>query len=153
MPKPIKRHIALQPLSRDHHHGLLLSWKIRTGLARQVETARIKRYVDWFYRNHLIFHFEMEENNIFPLLGENHEMVRRALAEHGRLKELFESDTAAEENLLAIERTLEEHIRFEERVLFNEIQQYVSTEQLQVLEGLHTGERIRDDWEDEFWKA
>src|SRR5690606_10923423 len=29
--KPIKRNKDLQPFSRDHHHSLLLCWKIRTG--------------------------------------------------------------------------------------------------------------------------
>ena len=32
-----KRHKALQNLSREHHHGLLLSWKIRTGLNKNIE--------------------------------------------------------------------------------------------------------------------
>ena len=35
-PKPQKRHKALQPLSREHHHGLLLSWKIRTGFSKDI---------------------------------------------------------------------------------------------------------------------
>ena len=39
--KPIKRHKALQPLSRDHHHGLLLSWKIRAGFSKNIEPNRI----------------------------------------------------------------------------------------------------------------
>ncbi|WP_241739476.1 hypothetical protein [Aestuariibaculum marinum] len=32
--KPLKRHKALQPLSREHHYGLLLTWKIRTGFKK-----------------------------------------------------------------------------------------------------------------------
>ncbi|CDF79955.1 hypothetical protein BN863_22430 [Formosa agariphila KMM 3901] len=32
--KPLKRHKSLQPLSRDHHHGLLLAWKIRADLRK-----------------------------------------------------------------------------------------------------------------------
>ncbi len=43
MSKPIKRSVALKPLSREHHHGLLLSWKIREGFNRNVEIERIKR--------------------------------------------------------------------------------------------------------------
>ncbi len=43
--KPQKRHIALQPLSREHHQGLLLSWKIRKGLSRKIEFDRIQNYV------------------------------------------------------------------------------------------------------------
>ena len=47
--KPLKRHKALQPLSRDHHHGLLLSWKIRSGFKKNIDVERIKVYADWFY--------------------------------------------------------------------------------------------------------
>lgn len=42
MSKSIKRTKALQPLSRDHHHGLLLCWKIRQGIKLNVEPERIK---------------------------------------------------------------------------------------------------------------
>jgi hypothetical protein len=47
--KPLKRHAALQPLSREHHHGLLLGWKIRTGLSNGAPLERIKAYADWFF--------------------------------------------------------------------------------------------------------
>jgi len=35
--KPIKRDKVLQPLSHDHHQGLLLCWKIRTGIKKGIE--------------------------------------------------------------------------------------------------------------------
>lgn len=43
MSQPIKRHPSLQPLSREHHYGLLLSWKIREGFKREVPPERIKK--------------------------------------------------------------------------------------------------------------
>ena len=91
MPKPIKRHDVLKPLSREHHLCLLLSWKIRTGISKNIDTSRIKRYAVWFYENHLIPHFAAEEKFVFPLLGNEHEMVRQAIAEHRRLESLFNS--------------------------------------------------------------
>ncbi|GAA3575326.1 hypothetical protein [Snuella lapsa] len=78
--KPLKRHKALQPLSREHHHGLLLSWKIRSGLSRNIPVERIKIYTDWFFETHLIPHFEMEEKYIFPILNENYPLIKRALS-------------------------------------------------------------------------
>ena len=57
--KPQKRHKALQPLSREHHHGLLLSWKIRAGFSENIGPKRIKVYADWFFKNHLIPHFHL----------------------------------------------------------------------------------------------
>ena len=64
---PIKRHSALQGVSREHHHGLLLCWKIRTGVSKNIPLERIKMYADWFYATYLVPHFELEETHIFPL--------------------------------------------------------------------------------------
>ena len=50
---PIKRTEVLKPLSHEHHHGLLLCWKIKTGIKKNIDAARIKKYADWFYRSHL----------------------------------------------------------------------------------------------------
>ena len=74
MSEPIKRNEALVQLSRDHHYGLLLCWKIREGIKRRIEPQRIKNYVDWFWLHHLEQHFEIEEKYLFPILGnQNHE--------------------------------------------------------------------------------
>lgn len=153
MKKPIKRHEALKPLSREHHHGLLLCWKIRQGVKKEVEVARIKAYTEWFKIHYLDPHFEAEEEHIFPVLGNDHELVKRALKEHRRLKRLFSQDTEIEIALNNIEEELDSHIRFEERVLFNEIQEVASAEQLADIEKHHNGIQFSDDdWQDHFWE-
>ncbi|MBO2542854.1 hemerythrin domain-containing protein [Salegentibacter sp. BDJ18] len=153
MKKPIKRHEALKPLSREHHHGLLLCWKIRQGVKKEVEVARIKAYTEWFKIHYLDPHFEAEEEYIFPVLGNEHELVKRALKEHRRLKRLFSQVTEVEIALNNIEEELDSHIRFEERVLFNEIQEVASAEQLANIEKHHNGIQFSDDdWQDHFWE-
>ncbi|HLT34547.1 MAG TPA: hemerythrin domain-containing protein [Aquaticitalea sp.] len=151
-PKPLKRHKALQPLSRDHHYGLLLSWKIRSGFNKKVEVERIKAYADWFFKNHLIPHFELEERYVFPVLDKKNELVKRAMADHRRLKRLFNTEDDVQKSLHKIEEELEQHIRFEERVLFPEIQKVASEEQLSLLEKIHQDEKLEDNIDDEFWK-
>ena len=141
---PIKRNESLKAISREHHHGLLLCWKIRTGIKRQIEPERIKKYSDWFYTSQLLPHFELEEQHIFTLLGNENELVKKALSEHRRLKRLFESETEVMKNLTLIEEELESHIRFEERVLFNEIQLIATEEQLQEIKRIHTEEKFLD---------
>lgn len=150
-PKPLKRHKALQPFSREHHHGLLLSWKIRTGFSKNIETERIKTYADWFFENELIPHFELEETHIFPLLDADHELIKRALAEHRRLRRLFNDDQDIEKSLHKIEEELEQHIRFEERILFPEIQKNATEAQLELIEDIHHDERFVDNDADQFW--
>lgn len=148
---PIKRNKALQPFSRDHHHGLLLCWKIRTGFSKQIEPRRIKRYADWFYNNYLKHHFELEEKHIFPILAYDNELVKRALAEHRRLGRLFNDIEDIKKSLALIEEELEQHIRFEERMLFNEIQKIATEKQLQTISKIHTDERFNDNSDDPFW--
>ena len=150
--KPIKRHEALKDLSRDHHHGLLLCWKIRTGFSKGIAEDRIKSYVDWFFTEHLMPHFEEEEKYIFPILGDNNDLVKRALAEHRRLIRLFTDTENATKSLHRIEEELEQHIRFEERVLFNEIQQVATKEQLEIVQKLHTHGKFNDNTNDKFWE-
>ena len=150
--KPLKRHKALQPLSREHHHGLLLSWKIRSGFNKNIDSKRIKTYTDWFFETHLIPHFEMEEKHIFTILENDNELIKRALAEHRRLKRLFNETTEVTKSLGKIEEELEQHIRFEERVLFPEIQKIATEEQMQLIEKIHHQEPFKDKLDDEFWK-
>jgi hemerythrin-like domain-containing protein len=150
MSKPIKRSVALKPLSREHHHGLLLSWKIREGFKQNVAIERIKRYTDWFWKHHLQAHFEFEENYVFPILGQGHELIIKALQEHNRLQQIFTATDTVKENLSSIEEELVAHIRYEERVLFKEIQSIASDDQLEIIEKEHS-KNIIDEWEDEFW--
>ncbi|WP_029033232.1 hemerythrin domain-containing protein [Salinimicrobium terrae] len=153
MNKPLKRHESLKPLSRDHHHGLLLCWKIREDLKRNIPHERIKRYTDFFFTSQLRPHFKFEEEEIFPLLGEHHPMSVRAIKEHARLESLFKMEADAE-TFNSIEKELNRHIRFEERELFKELQETIPEEKLRNI--TNKEEEIitpdPDDWDDKFWQ-
>jgi len=148
---PIKRHKALQPFSRDHHHGLLLCWKIRKGLLSNIEPERIKRYTTWFYTNYLLPHFAAEEEHIFTILGNEHDLIKKCLSEHRRLSRLFEDQNDIVKSLSLIEEELENHIRFEERVVFQEIQKMATSEQLHIIEEIHNGLKFEENLSDPFW--
>lgn len=152
--KPIKRHKGLQSLSHEHHQGLLLSWKIRAGLKKEVSLDRIKKYCNFFFKEELIHHFNIEELHIFTLLEPSDELIKRALAEHRKLKELFMQKQTDIKTIKAIEEELEKHIRFEERILFNKIQEVASEKQLLRIQELHsstTNSNI-ESWSDNFWE-
>ncbi len=150
-PKPLKRHKSIVPLSKDHHQALLLCWKIRTGFKKNIEPQRIKSYSNWFWKNHIQPHFNIEEKHVFPVLGNELDLIKKALAEHRSLKKLFEAETDINKNLSLIVEELENHVRFEERILFGEIQKVATDEALKNIEIYHQG-NFCDDWEDEFWK-
>lgn len=150
--KPIRRVKEMQPLSRDHHHTLLLCWKIRTGLKHGIDPMRIKKYVDWFYPHHVSPHFDLEEKYVFPVLGEAHDVVKKALSEHRRLRRLIEDREDIKKSLSLLEQELDRHIRFEERELFNEIQRQASPETLRKIQEIHEDTLFKENTADEFWK-
>lgn len=150
--KPIKRDKSLQPLSREHHHGLLLCWKIRTGISKKVEIKRVKKYCDWFFKNHIKPHFSFEEEHVFPILGNKHPLIERALSDHKRLNKLFLLDEQTENTLKLLAEELESHIRFEERQLFNEFQKQASPEQLHNIEKVNKETSFSENTEDVFWE-
>ena len=149
--KPLKRAKELQLLSHDHYHGLRLCWKIKTGLSKKIAPERIKTYVDWFYENHLVPHFELEEKFLFTVLDPENELIKRAIAEHRRLEQLFKTVSELEKNLLLIESELNDHIRFEERELFTEIQKVANEKQLTEINAAHSEEVFVENENDIFW--
>lgn len=50
MTAPIKRHLSLQSLSRDHHEGLLIAFKIEKGMSENVEASVMQKHIDWFLK-------------------------------------------------------------------------------------------------------
>lgn len=157
MSKPLKRHPALIPLSQDHHFGLLLTWKIRQGFNRGVESQRILSYVSYFVNEHLEKHFQNEEHYLFSFLAKNDLLRKEAEGQHEYLRKLFETmmgGAAVEEaDLKEFADSLESHIRFEERKLFPYIQVELTEEDLkefqEKMKMIH--EKVDEHWEDEFW--
>jgi quercetin dioxygenase-like cupin family protein len=116
----VKRHPALVHLSHDHHHTLVWARRLRRG-----ETDGF----DEFRRGHVARHFREEEETVFPLLAEfcpePPEVLTRALLEHQRIRAAPASPALGE--------LLEEHVRLEERELFELLQEVVPPERLDAL--------------------
>ncbi len=156
--KPQKRHEALVPLSRDHHQGLLLCWKIRKGMQNDTKPESVAAYTRYFYEMHLKKHFQEEELYIFNHLNAEDQQRKKALNQHRRLNRLFEQLSEEHcsyvQTLWKIEETLESHIRFEERELFPYIEQNIPEEKLiemgRKLDEIH--DAFQECWNDEFWK-
>ncbi|MCB0700658.1 MAG: hemerythrin domain-containing protein [Chitinophagaceae bacterium] len=117
---PIKRSEQIKPLSIEHHTGLLFCWKIRTGIRNNIELERIKRYVNHFMKYHLSPHFLEEEKVLFNRL--KHELCDKAIDEHLEIKKMIANINEVENNSYDVYNkladTIDDHIRFEERILF-----------------------------------
>lgn len=148
-----RRSEGLKTFSRDHHQGLLLSWKIRQGILKGVSFDRIKKYSDWFYKTYLTPHFDAEEKYVFPLLGMDDPMVKKMLSSRRRLDKLFLGDEKRPEVALSLgEEKLEQHIRFEERKLFKRLQEVISEEELAELKSKYRDKEFVENTEDVFWE-
>jgi len=151
--QPIKRSAELAPLSRDHHEGLLLGWKLRQGIKRGAAAERMAPFVKWFWQLHLVPHFSKEEKYLPPVLPNSHPLMQQMLAEHKTIQQMVEniSENATYNDFEALAETVNQHIRFEERVLFNEVEKQATPEQLQQLAQQLTDDKVDEVWEDVFW--
>src|ERR1043166_4335747 len=130
--KPIKRGIELAPLSREHHEGLLFVWKIRQGLKNETDIERIKKYIFWHWQNHIKPHFYQEEKILLPFLSKDDPMAIRLKNEHENIREfILNLDAEADKNTVSMLADLiNDHIRFEERQVFNHLENTLTPAQL-----------------------
>jgi iron-sulfur cluster repair protein YtfE (RIC family) len=82
----------------------------------------------------------------------NNELIERALKEHRRIKRLFHDTKNPKKSLSQLEEELDAHIRFEERVLFNEIQKVATEAQLKKVAEIHEELEKIPDYPDPFWE-
>jgi hemerythrin-like domain-containing protein len=155
--KPIKRNPALVNLSKDHHFALLLIWKIKEGLKKPVQPERITQYVLHFFDTDLKQHFQNEENLLNKELDAKDEMRRRTEEEHKEIREMIERLRKKGDDTLLLEQfasALEAHIRFEERELFNMLQEKLGQVWLDKIERSIPVIQHEEEsaWADTFWK-
>ena len=124
----MKRHAALLELSREHHTALKLARVARFACdAGQDEAiAHASQKITEAFADELEPHFQDEEGDLLPALtaaGET-ELVQRTLDEHAELRELNRRLAEPDgETLARFATLLHDHVRFEERELFEAAQQ------------------------------
>ncbi len=143
----MKRHPALIPLSREHHQILLLAQLLKKdappykGLPTDTE-GKIAYARDLFSSliNH---HMAREEEQLFSyLVGKNQELevlCEDLRKDHQEIRSLFqqlESTQDQRETTDQLGRLLERHVRQEERVFFEMIQEKLDEPALQEIAGI-----------------
>lgn len=148
----------MQALSRDHHHGLLLGWKIRQGLKLQANPNLISEYIRYFFKSALLPHFEEEESQILGYLEDDNKFKIRTLNDHRAIAGLINTLDNKEEDsavFLKIAELLDNHIRFEERELFPYLQEQLSPKQLEevgkAIDATH--KPFVDTFHSQFWNS
>ena len=130
----MKRHPALIPLSHQHHDALALCVFIDRGLKKEPTAANARKLrgrAAQIYELLLAGHFEVEETVLFPAVRRHlpHPALADELtAEHRSLRRCFENLAGLDgggliDALRCLGGDLDRHIRKEERVLFQAVQE------------------------------
>jgi hypothetical protein len=133
----MKRSAPLAPLSRDHQHGLYAALLLRRADAVSVHDA--VEHFQRFFAEEGSRHFAIEEAQLLPALpaddAEWAPGVARVLEEHEAIRagaaELRADTTPAAANVLG--ERLNDHIRFEERELFEILERRLTATELKRL--------------------
>lgn len=113
----------MQPLSREHHAALVLAKACeRAAQSNDAEQVALTcQRVIRAYTDELEPHFQIEEQSLLPLLrsAEEQPLVLRTLADHQRLRALFDGLRSNDGQTLSdFGECLSNHVRFEEKELF-----------------------------------
>ncbi|MDM8546967.1 hemerythrin domain-containing protein [Candidatus Venteria ishoeyi] len=134
----MKRVPELSGLSSDHHRALVMAKKAKQAkLTGNLNISDIWHEMEAYYAAELENHFRIEETHIAPqlkLLGKT-ALIERLYNEHADISAYF-NPTAEHtaDTLKELGDLLEKHARFEERELFNIVQEIFSTEELASIE-------------------
>ena len=151
----LKRHESLRDFSMEHHEELLLSWKIKRGLAKGVALDRIVGYCKHFHDSYLSKHMEKEEKYIFSKLNPSDPDTSKLLKEHAQIKLLIHSLGQDSFNTLdflrILAQELDNHIRYEERVFVERLQKELDKEVLMKMRPDEEQIKVGMEWEDSMW--
>lgn len=135
----MKREEQLQPLSHQHHNGLMAALLLKKGVEKAADPSVMGDFILSVWNNELRNHFIKEEVYLHPhvlqitVLMEKYEQMK---AEHHQIRRLVDSirsEGATASLVTDFYQLLEKHIRFEERELFPFIEEHIQQDQLNEL--------------------
>jgi hemerythrin-like domain-containing protein len=141
---------SLIPLSHQHQQALALC--VRIDRAQPIPDADLQAWqaeIEQRFEQEIKIHFSAEEQVLFPAARHFPEvipLVEELIADHARLRQSFsqaEARCMSAESLPVFARQLSTHIRKEERLLFERLQQLMTPEELADL-GVQLEVALRD---------
>lgn len=136
---PRKRHEALQPLSRHHHHALVIAQAL---IKQKEDPKQIQRELTDFWVNGGREHFREEEEYLLPEYAKYQTLdrseIRELLLEHVKIRSLVSQicDEDGLDKMAELGELLKNHVRKEEQIVFPMIEDGVPENALQRLEAL-----------------
>ncbi len=136
---PLKRHIVLQDLSRDHQQILMqarhMKW-IALDDRRAMPIDSFIEHFSVFWEQLLQWHLIEEETVLLPMcFAPDHAYWQQILTDHERIRtythQLLAQQDSSDASIFS--QTLVEHVRFEERNVFEYIQFRLTSDELYLL--------------------
>lgn len=130
----------LIPLSRQHQHALALCVRLDRAIqAGEVDLEAWQQEIQQLFESEIGIHFAAEEQELFPAaarFSDLQPLVTELLAEHTFLRDCFSraaSRSLDRQSLRNLGEKLSQHIRKEERQLFEGMQKVMSSQELAAL--------------------
>ena len=140
----------LVPLSRQHQHALALCVRLDRAIqAGEIDPQPWQAEIVQLFEQEIAIHFAAEEKHVYPAAAKFTDLqpvVHELIAEHVHLRDLFGQAQARALDRAALSSfavTLPQHIRKEERQLFESMQKVMTAEQLHTL-GVALEKALRD---------
>lgn len=115
-----RRHASVVNFSREHHFGLVFCRHMRQLIRNEHSPSFVRLLFAEFWKHELKEHMEKEE--IWMASQTDSEILQKAYNDHNELRNGFEQlGRLSLPELDALAVKLEEHIRFEERILFPQV--------------------------------
>ena len=133
----MRRVAELRDLSDDHHTGLVLARRCRQAgrAGSNLSPEHMWEQVLEAFSRHLEPHFQIEDQHLLPALEAIGEMAlaQRVRDDHTALRGLRQSQAPSRSLLARFGELLESHIRYEERQVFETVQDRLPARSLQAI--------------------
>ena len=157
--KIMQRVESLQPLSKEHKSVLMSCLLIRKGVDKQAPVDIITDFFLQCWNKEIVPHFEKEEAILIPLLEKypkGKSLAATVLRDHDLIRNgvIHLNQKALNERLIKdLADQLEKHIRYEERIVFQEMQDFIPALELAKLHIVENGHSsICNTYPNHFWE-
>lgn len=156
----MKRDVQLQPLSHQHHNGLMAVLLLKKGVEKQAAAEVMDDFIVKVWNAELRNHFIKEEVYLHPHVLQIPSLMEKygqMKTEHHQIRQLvhaIRNGDSSVESIISFYTLLEKHIRFEERDLFPFIEEQIQPQQLRELGKNieHLESKACSDYPVRFWE-
>ena len=148
------RCIQLQPLSHEHACGAAFIGRVRNGIDK-IADERLRKYVLWYWKNHIRPHFFQEEKILLPYMDAGNMLSVKLKEDHACIRQLVLSldQHADRQSFIMLCDLIDEHVRFEEKELFTWLEAHLEEDILNAINRQLLAHPVEtSEWSDCFWQ-